>query len=132
MNLNTILFSLLQEKEWKDLVAIMHEYFVSSANSWQAELLDWVTDEVKDAAWQVRDKMIDKIIAEVDVESLIENGYISEDSLSFIVSVEWDTDNEAADDLPSEVEVPYNTDEDSIADYLSDEYGYCVKSFVVK
>lgn len=66
----------LQEKDWVDLQAIMCEFFVSQANSWQAELLDWVTDELPDADWQVRDKMIDKIVAEVKVEDLVECGWI--------------------------------------------------------
>lgn len=66
----------LSEKEWNALVAIMCEFFVSQANSWQAEMLDWVTDEVKDACWQVRDKMIDKIVAEVSAEELAESGWI--------------------------------------------------------
>ena len=120
----------LQEKEWKDLVAIMCEYFVSQANSWQAELLDWVTDEIDNACWQVRDKMIDKIIAEVSVEDLVEHGWI--DRPPRMVYVEWDTDGEEVDDLPSEVEIPYDVEEDDIADWLSDEFGYCVESFSVE
>lgn len=66
----------LQEKDWVDLQAIMCEFFVSQANSWQAELLDWVTDELPYTYWQVRDKMIDKIVAEVSVEDLVEGGWI--------------------------------------------------------
>lgn len=120
----------LQEKEWKDLVAIMCEFFVSQANSWQAELLDWVTDEVKDACWQVRDKMIGKICAEVSEDDLVENGWIERSSR--IVSVEWDTDGEDVEDLPEEVEVPSEIEEEDIADWLSDEYGYCVESFSVE
>ena len=120
----------LQEKEWKDLVAIMCEFFVSQANSWQAEFLDWVTDEVKDACWQVRDKMIDKICAEVSEDDLVENGWIERSSRT--VSVEWDTDGKDVDDLPEEVEVPSDIDEEDIADWLSDEYGYCVESFYVE
>lgn len=66
----------------------------------------------------------------------------------FITNIEWDTD-EYEEDLPNEVEMPrsiiedYSWDEcDSekdldemefgfIADYLSDEYGWCVKDFRV-
>lgn len=66
----------LQEKNWTALQAIMCEFFVSQANSWQAELLDWVTDELPDAYWKVRDKMINKIVAEVSVEDLVEGGWI--------------------------------------------------------
>ena len=47
------------------------------------------------------------------------------------VSVIWETDKLDVDDLPEEVEVPneYETDE-QIANYLSNEYGWIVKSFV--
>lgn len=117
----------LQEKNWTDLQAIMCEFFVSQANSWQAELLDWLLDELPDAVWQARDKMIDKIIAEVSVEDLVEGGWI--DRPPRMVYVKWDTDGEDVDDLPSEVEIPYDVDEDDIADMLSDEFGYCVSSF---
>lgn len=129
MNIKENVREQLQEKDWKDLQAIMCEFFVSQANSWQAELLDWVTDELPDADWQVRDKMIDKIIDEVSVEDLIEGGWI--DRPPRMVYVEWDTDGEDVDDLPSEVEIPYDVEEDGIADLLSDEFGYCVESFSV-
>ena len=47
------------------------------------------------------------------------------------VSVIWETDKLDVDDLPEEVEVPneYETDE-QIANYLSNEYGWIVKSFI--
>ena len=66
----------LQEKNWTDLQAIMCEFFVSKANSWQAELLDWVTDESAEAQSMVWDMMVNKIIAEVSVEDLVEGGWI--------------------------------------------------------
>ena len=34
--------------------------------------------------------------------------------------------------LPEEVDVPDELDEDEIADYLSDEYEFCVESFVIE
>ena len=47
-----------------------------------------------------------------------------------VTNIAWDTDGEDID-LPTEVEVPNDIacDEDEIADYLSDEYGWCVISF---
>ena len=57
-----------------------------------------------------------------------------------VSSIEWDTDEEKAEDLglPSEVRISVVKLDDSgytrddIADYLSDEFGYCVKSFVTE
>jgi len=46
------------------------------------------------------------------------------------VSVHWETDGEEVS-LPSETEVPADLDIDEIANYLSDKYGWLVKSFVV-
>ncbi|MEE3358212.1 MAG: hypothetical protein VZR31_09010 [Lachnospiraceae bacterium] len=47
------------------------------------------------------------------------------------VGVEWDTDgmDEEELDLPSEVEVPSELDDEDVADYLSDTYGFCVKGW---
>ena len=44
------------------------------------------------------------------------------------INIKWDTDNEVVD-LPTEVEIPEGYSEDDIADYLSDEYGWCVFGF---
>ena len=54
-----------------------------------------------------------------------------EDIPAKTISVEWDTDgmDEEELDLPGEVEVPGYVDEDDIADYISDIYGFCVKSW---
>ena len=46
-------------------------------------------------------------------------------------NIEWDTDGEDVV-LPSEVEIPDNIEEDAIADYLSDEYGFCVFGFGIE
>lgn len=47
-----------------------------------------------------------------------------------VTNIKWDTDGEVID-LPNEVEVPdeYDADYDGIADYLSDEYGFCVEGY---
>ena len=48
-----------------------------------------------------------------------------------VISVDWDTDgmDEEELDLPNEVEVPSDIDEDLVSDWLSDIYGYCVKGW---
>ena len=76
MNTKENVIQQLQEKDWVDLQAIMCEFFVSQANSWQAELLDWVTNEVDEACYEARERMIDKIVEWVSVEDLVEGGWI--------------------------------------------------------
>ena len=48
-----------------------------------------------------------------------------------VISVDWDTDgmDEEELDLPNEVEVPSDIDEDQVSDWLSDIYGFCVKGW---
>lgn len=59
---------------------------------------------------------------------------------TFAVDIEWDTDDEIECDdddeedmlgLPSWVEIPSDVDEDDIADYLSDVFGFCVFGFEI-
>ena len=49
------------------------------------------------------------------------------------VRVNWDTDGCSVKELglPEVVDMP-TLNEENIADYLSDEYGYCVESFVIE
>lgn len=49
------------------------------------------------------------------------------------VRVNWDTDGRSAKELglPEVVDMP-TLNEENIADYLSDEYGYCVESFEIE
>ena len=48
-----------------------------------------------------------------------------------VTNIKWETDGYEVDDLPTEVEVDDDLDEDEIADYLSDEYGWLVESFAL-
>ena len=49
-----------------------------------------------------------------------------------VTDVEWDTDGEPADDLPTETTLQLEDPGVDIADALSDKYGFCVKSYRVK
>ena len=49
-----------------------------------------------------------------------------------VTGIIWDTDGEDIDGLPEEVNIPDGIEEDDIADYLSDEYGWCVESFSIE
>lgn len=55
-----------------------------------------------------------------------------------VYDISWDTDGMEVDDLPEEVIIDEPTEEmiedidgyaDEVADYLSDEYGWCVGNF---
>lgn len=43
-------------------------------------------------------------------------------------NIEWETDG-PADNLPVEVFIPFSVNEDAVADYLSDSYGFLVRGF---
>ena len=45
-----------------------------------------------------------------------------------VSNIKWETDGENVD-LPTEVEVDDNLEDDEVADYLSDTYGWLVESF---
>jgi hypothetical protein len=47
-----------------------------------------------------------------------------------VTNIKWVTDG-ADVSLPTEVEVPDNLDDDAIADYLSDEYGFLMEGFAL-
>lgn len=47
-----------------------------------------------------------------------------------VSNIKWETDGEVVD-LPTEVEVADGLDDDQIADYLSDTYGWLVDSFTL-
>ena len=51
---------------------------------------------------------------------------------AYAVNIKWDTDGEDIEYLPERVSIPFFMDDDEIADYLSDEYGYCVFGFDIE
>jgi hypothetical protein len=48
-----------------------------------------------------------------------------------VFDIKWETDGEVVD-LPSVVDVPDGLDDDEIADYLSDTYGWLLESFALE
>ena len=48
-----------------------------------------------------------------------------------VTDIKWDTDGEIVD-LPKSIEVPSYLQDDEIADYLSDKYGWCIFSLYVQ
>lgn len=51
--------------------------------------------------------------------------------LRWVSDIDWDTDGQNVD-LPTEIPIQGNVPDEDIADYLSDHYGFCVKSFSVR
>jgi hypothetical protein len=45
-------------------------------------------------------------------------------------NIKWETDGNIVD-LPNEVSIPNEIDDDCITDYLSDEYGYLIESYAL-
>ena len=58
-------------------------------------------------------------------EQLMENCEVK------VNNIVWDTDGEKVDGLPKSVTLTLRNPVDDIADALSDEYGFCVKSYAV-
>ena len=50
-----------------------------------------------------------------------------------VTNIKWDTDGQEVD-LPTEITITRDVIEsdDAIADYLSDEYGWCVENFIIE
>ena len=46
-----------------------------------------------------------------------------EDGSTCLILVDWDDDGE---NLPTKVKIPTDIDDEDVADYLSDTYGFCV------
>ena len=51
---------------------------------------------------------------------------------AYAVNINWDTDGEDIEYLPERVSIPFFMDDDEIADYLSDKYGFCVFGFDIE
>lgn len=44
------------------------------------------------------------------------------------INIDWETDGFEVN-LPNEVEIPSDIDEDGVTDYLSDTYGWLINSY---
>lgn len=47
-------------------------------------------------------------------------------------NIKWETDGYVIEWLPLNVVIPTHIEEDEIADYLSNEYGFLVESFEIE
>lgn len=69
----------IAELEWSQLQEILCHFFYSDCRSWQAEILDEITDD-ETIFIRVRDMIVEKIDKEVSCKELQDFGYdITED-----------------------------------------------------
>lgn len=66
----------LQEKTIQEMFEIMNQFFRTDSFSWQAGVLYDIVTESDEACVKFYEVVIDKIIAEVSVEDLVEHGWI--------------------------------------------------------
>ena len=108
-------------------------------------ILDWFNNdmdsklaalaaELKNLTEDDEDVILDKVKPFLVSDSDIEPSEILKWAKEFVpftekklrkVKVEWDTDGEPADNLPSIVEIPDSVSDEEISDWLSDEYNFC-------
>ena len=62
----------------------------------------------------------------------VEEHEVGDTLKTYAVDIKWDTDGEDIEGLPERVSIPLFIDDDEIADYLSDKYGYCVFGFNIE
>lgn len=79
--------------------------------------------ELEGDGWFYRVRVED---AEIPVE-------VKRNPKRFASNISWNTESEniESNNLPSSVEIPEYVDDDDIADYLSDKFGFTVMSFVI-
>lgn len=88
-------------------------------------LKHWKQTQGRNINYHIDVEVVDDESIITDIEQVAEG----KDGVMLVSQIEWDTDGFDDAELPTEVEVPLYLDEYEIADWLSDEYGFCVKSF---
>ena len=109
---------------------------IANENMWALGGSDFADDniaELEEELEAIDDEDYDFILDKYDYDVM--KDYLK--SRAYAVDIVWDTDGEDEEDLglPSRVEIPFfvdDDDDDEIADYLSDEYGYCVFGFNIE
>lgn len=106
---------------------------IANENMWALGGSDFADDniaELEEELEAIDDEDYDFILDKYDYDVM--KDYLK--SRAYAVDIDWDTDGEDEEDLglPSRVEIPFFVDDDEIADYLSDEYGYCVFGFNIE
>lgn len=79
-------------------------------------------------------KSITNSVSAEEIErELTEQGYSwTRPELFKATNIKWDTDGKKVSGLPTECVVDFGVDEDGVADWLSDKYGFCIEGFCLE
>ncbi len=131
--LDVIEYSFEEIDETAPVHAIRLNYYKASNDV----ILDYPTIEFDDQSKLVfdvyelaagcRDRILAVEDATVDTVEEMLKKYHS-DKCILITGIQWDTDGEDID-LPDEVYIPFEVEDDEVADYLSDMFDFCVICF---
>ena len=111
---------------------------------------DQVTDldtgkEIEGWFWQSIDETAEDLLEEDEMKKLLqtldgigvtvkftEDGRPESVEIQRLATeIDWDTDGEEIDWLPKQCVVPPDLDDDEVADWLSDRFGFCVNGFSI-
>ena len=97
--------------------------FIESSND------KWFFRTCRDLGLKVTNINVVSLVVE---QCLDANEQLMEDLHVDISNIDWDTDEEEGDDLPSELTLDLHDPSVDIAEALSDEYGFCVRSYFIE
>jgi len=84
---------------------------------------------VVDVEGETWEEVCDYVFGNIEVRDLNEDTELNDDlGTQEVFNINWDTHGKEIY-LPTTVNIPDTVEDEYIADYLSDKYGWCVKSF---
>lgn len=119
---STEVFVSMTQQEAGEMASSLIADMIETMYDGEQEIDPTATWELEGDGWFYRVRVEE---AEIPVE-------VKRNPKRFASNISWDTESETIYDLPSLVEIPECVDDDYIADYLSDVFGFTVMSFVIK
>ena len=121
---STEVFVSMSKQEAGEMASSLIADMIETMYDGEQEIDPTATWELEGDGWFYRVRVED---AEIPVE-------VKRNPKRFASNISWDTESEnvESNNLPSLVEIPECVDDDDIADYLSDVFGFTVMSFVIK
>lgn len=116
------------------VATFIFEYLDSDMDGELATLATELKDLTEDDEDAILEKVDPLLVSSSDIEPSEILKWAKEfvpfsEKKSRMVKVDWDTDGETADNLPSIVEIPDSVSDEEISDWLSDQYGFCHKGY---
>ena len=118
---STEVFASMSKQEAGEMASSLIADMIEKMYDGEQEIDPTATWELEGDGWFYRVRVEE---AEIPVE-------VKRTPKRFASNISWDTESETIYDLPSLVEIPECVDDDNIADYLSDVFGFTVMSFVI-